>query len=110
MDVAVPAERFPLPDFRQRGVPCIREELRCTEGDVLTTESDSSKGVDVQTFERPHARSLLLGRQIAVEMAIERFALGDCRVVVPGEEFPSYDLIDTNRIHPEVDCRVKLPL
>src|SRR5439155_16610068 len=56
------------------------------------------------------ARSLLLGRKIFVEVPIERLALRNGGVVVPGEEFPRDDLVDTDCVHPEVDCGIELPL
>src|SRR5512132_1804748 len=110
MKTPVLVEGVAPPDVADARLPDIGEELRCAERDVLTAEGDAAQGVHVEPLEGPHTRLLALGRQILVEVLVERLAEWNRRVVVPGEELAGDHLVHPDLLQPEIYGRLQRSL
>src|SRR6266699_3835100 len=82
MEAPVLSERLAEPDVAEARVPGIGEELRGAEGDVLTAEGDPAESIHIEALEWPDAGLLALGRQVLVQVLVERLAERDRGVVV----------------------------
>src|SRR6267143_4828381 len=110
MEAPVLGERLAEPDVAEARVPGIGEELRGAEGDVLTAEGDPAEGIHIEALEWPDAGLLALGRQVLVQVLVERLAERDRGVVVPGEELARDDLVHADLLQPEIDGGLELSL
>src|SRR5215213_1947459 len=110
MHLAIPVEYVASPDFLDRDVVGIGEELGSAKRDVLTAKRDATERVYIQTLKRPNTWLLSLRRQVCVAVLVQRFTCGDRRVVVPGQKLARNHFVNADLFEPEINSLLELAL